>query len=360
MCKIALIGDYHLNLGHPSNTKQWLNVHREYFTNFLLPELRNNLKKTDKIVQLGDFFDGASNIPIPVLNYAQFVIEKLSQICDVHFIIGNRDLFSKSSNKINALNLFKHIPNVIIHIEPTVIKFFDKSVLMLPWVNNLQDQIDTLTKYKGKDFLFCHSDLKEAVAHTSSSAHRNINKISIESFVGYDKIYSGHLHQSQEINNFKYVGSIFQMDPSDGQTDKGIIIINTADNTEKFITNDISPKFNTIQINDISDIDKLTQANQSDYNEVVISKTLIIDKKVRRLLEPVLETGNFTSIGYLDDVHIHENEKVDTELLDLTKSNLEITSLIIDYINNQHYDDVTKNGIIAEFDEILNIHVKKK
>ena len=49
MSKIFLIGDTHIGLGYPNKTEKWLKVHREYFSDFLIPTLEKNVKKGDII-----------------------------------------------------------------------------------------------------------------------------------------------------------------------------------------------------------------------------------------------------------------------------------------------------------------------
>jgi len=360
MSKIALIGDIHLNLGYPNNIKHWQEVHQTYFNKFLIPELKSKLSANDKIIQLGNFFDNSNILPITILNYAQHILEKLSQICEVHIIIGNRDLYSKSSNKINALSLFKHIPNVIIHTETTELTLFNKSVLMMPWVNKLETQITLLDKYKGKNYLFCHSDLAEAIPDSSKNLNKSKDKISIANFVGYNQIFSGHLHISQQIDNFKFVGNIFQMHSGDHQNDKGILILDTITNTVVSILNNISPKFNKILINNEDDIDKLSQITKSDYNEVIISQNLIKNRKIRRILDPILETNNFTSVEYVDDIPKPEVAPPDSvELVNIVETNLDINTIITNYVSQQKYDDDTKNGILNELNAIIKIHTSK-
>ena len=112
MSKILLIGDTHLGLGYPNSVDKWFKVHQEYFQDFLLPLLKKELTKDDIIVHLGDLFDNRSVIPINILNYAQNILEEMAQICPVHVIIGNHDLYTKSTNDVNTVKLYKYIPNI--------------------------------------------------------------------------------------------------------------------------------------------------------------------------------------------------------------------------------------------------------
>ena len=80
MGKIYLLGDSHIGLGYPNNTDKWEKVHKEYFSNFLIPFLKENVTKDDIIIHLGDLFDNRNVIPINLLNYAMNIVEEISQI----------------------------------------------------------------------------------------------------------------------------------------------------------------------------------------------------------------------------------------------------------------------------------------
>ena len=135
MSKILVIGDTHLGLGYPNSVDKWFKVHKEYFEDFLLPLVKRDLGPNDIVVHCGDLFDNRSVIPINILNFAQNLLEQISKICPVHILIGNHDLYTKSSNDVNTVKLYKYIPNVTVYEEPTRIDFYGKSILMLPTLN---------------------------------------------------------------------------------------------------------------------------------------------------------------------------------------------------------------------------------
>jgi DNA repair exonuclease SbcCD nuclease subunit len=371
MSKILLIGDSHLGLGFPNKTDHWFKIHQEYFQDFLLPLLKKELTKDDIIVHLGDLFDNRSVVPINILNYAQNVLEQMAQICQVHVIIGNHDLYTKSTNEVNTVKLYKYIPNVFVYEEPTKIDFMGKSILMLPWVEKRKEQIEILKKFSGCDYLFCHSDLNGAKMHLSSVAHKNHDKINVEEFSGYKRVFSGHIHLVQQNKNFTFVGNLFEMDRNDLGNQKGIFILDAIDGSERFIPNDVSPKFKKLYLRNEDDIESLDGVSTKDYIDLFISNSLLINnRKLRRKLEAMLESGNFASVEYMDDLALMRDQKMremgieDAELIneeveiDVTPTiQLEYTDMIRDYINASKYDsDKIKNGVLQEFNEVVKIY----
>ena len=367
MSKILIIGDTHLGLGYPNSVDKWFKVHREYFEDFLLPLVQKELTKDDIIVHCGDLFDNRSVVPINILNYAQDLLEKLSKICHIHILIGNHDLYTKSTNDINTVKLYKYIPNITVYEEPTKIDFFGKSILMLPWVEKKKDQVETLKKFSGCDYLFCHSDLNGAKMHLTSVAHKNADKIDVDEFSGYKNVYSGHIHILQVTKNFTFVGNNFEMDRNDTDNQKGIFIIDTILDEERFVPNNISPRYKKIYIRTESDIDSLESISTKNYNDLYISNSLLINnRKLRRKLETLLESGNFSSVEYIDDI-VTENNKSKTIADEISEEELkngvvpsiqlDYTDLIRDYIMNQKYEsDTIKIGIIEEFNEVARIY----
>ena len=370
MSKILLIGDTHLGLGYPNSVDKWFKVHQEYFQDFLLPLLKKELTKDDIIVHLGDLFDNRSVIPINILNYAQNILEEMAQICPVHVIIGNHDLYTKSTNDVNTVKLYKYIPNITVYEEPSKIEFMGRSILMLPWVEKRKDQIEILKKFSGCDYLFCHSDLNEAKMHLTSVAHKNNDKIDVEEFSGYKKVFSGHIHINQVSKNFTFTGNLFEMDRNDLGNQKGIFIIDMIDGSERFIKNDVSPRYKKVYVRKEEDIESLDLVSTKDYIDLFISNSLLINnRKLRRKLEVMLESGNFASVEYMDDLAIMRDEKMKelgvedieeiNEDFEVPTIQLEYTDMIREYINSSKYDsDKIKSGVLQEFNEIVTVYDK--
>ena len=366
MSKIFLIGDTHIGLGYPNNADKWFKVHREYFSDFLMPLLKSRVEPGDIIVHLGDLFDNRNVIPINLMNYTLDIVEEISKIAPFHIIIGNHDLYSKSTGEINSVRPFKHIDNIFIYDKPTKIEFEGVGILMVPYIDNRKEQISIINNNKDCKYLFCHSDLNGAKLHMTSAGHRNADKIDIDDFKDFRKVYSGHYHIVQRDQNFTFVGSIFQMDRNDYKDQKGIFIIDVENEEEEFVENKVSPvfrKYNVISETDVDGLDALR--NSKDYIDLSISNNLLIsNRKLRRKLEVLLENSGFSSVDYIDDIVTKVDESVDTtpdeefdeEKLDISIQ-LDYADYIKEYINKQKYDnDTFREGVVAEYDEVIKIY----
>lgn len=366
MGKIFLIGDSHIGLGYPNSVDKWYKVHKEYFSDFLIPTLKNKIQPGDIIVHLGDLFDNRNVIPINLLNYGMDVVEEISKIAPLHIIIGNHDLWSKSASEINSIRPFRYIPNVSIYDKVSTFEYSGKKILMMPYVEKRLDQIKYISENKDCDYLFCHSDLNGCKMHLTSVAHKNSDKIDIDNFTGFEAVYSGHIHLVQRNKNFTFVGSIFQMDRNDYGDQKGIFVIDTSDGSEEFIKNDVSPVFKKMRVVVEEDVELLeTLKTSKDYIDIAISNNLLIsNRKMRRKLEIVLERSNFASVEYIDDItkelvdddDISESIEINEETGDISIS-LDYEDYVKEYILKQKYDsEKFKSGIISEYEEVIKIY----
>jgi hypothetical protein len=145
--------------------------------------------------------------------------------------------------------------------------------------------------------------------------------------------------------------------------EKGIFILDALNDKETFFINNISPKFKKVYILNESDISKLEDLKTKDYVDMHISNSLLIgNRKLRRKLEIILETGSFASVSYIDDLvkeeAIRENTKLEEMVSEdfIPKLDMDYTDIIRKYIESQTYtNDKIKLGVKSEFEDIVRI-----
>ena len=366
MSKIFLLGDSHIGLGYPNKTEKWFKVHQEYFSEFLIPLLKAEVKPGDVIIHLGDLFDNRNVIPINLLNYGMDVVEEISKIAPFHIIVGNHDCWSKSSDEINTIRPFKWIPNVFIYDKTSQIEVDGVKLCLMPYIEKRLEQVNLINQNKNCDYLFCHSDLNGCRMHLTSVGHRNNDKIDVEDFGSFKRVFSGHIHIRQVNTNFEFIGSNFQMDRNDYGDQKGVTVLDLENGETEFIPNKISPIFKKVRVESEEDIDSLESlVGTKDYIDLHISNNLLINnRKLRRKLEILLETNTFASIEYIDDItntleeaeEVNLDEELDEENLDISIQ-LDYEDYVKEYIQKQKYDnDKFKSGILEEYNNIITIY----
>lgn len=364
-----MIGDAHIALGYPNKSDKWIKVHREYFYDFLIPLLKREAQPGDIVIQMGDLFDNRDFIPIEHMNLALDVVEEISKILPMHIIVGNHDLWTRSTSSINAIRPFRFMPNVHVYDTCTKIEFCGKNLLMMPYVNNKREQIKQIQENRDCHYLFCHSDLNGAKMHLTSVGHRNMDKIDVEEFSNFIKVYSGHYHIVQEDDNFTFVGNIFQMDRNDYNNQKGIFRLNVDTNEEYFYPNNVSPVFKKVIVKTVDDLQNLETLDTSkDFVDLVIANSIIVgDRKNRRLLEKITHFQTFEKVEYINDI-VSEVELTEEQIVDINESvdeainiNLDYEESIKNYILLQRYDtDEAKEKILDIYEEIINTYRGQK
>ena len=342
--RVFITTDWHFGV-YLNNLDKWLNMMEDYFQNFFIPYLKENVKPGDIMVHCGDLYDNRTSIPIIASYKAEKILTEISKILPVHLIVGNHDLWNKGSNDVNSVRLFNFVDNIHVYTETSAIQVLDKKLVLMPWVEKRLDMIKEIKNNPG-DYLFCHSDLNGCRMHLNSVAHRNPDKIDVLEFKGYKHVFSGHIHIRQSNENFTFIGSPYQMDRNDMGDQKGITILDLVSGKIDFVPNTYSPVFKKFIIKEESDIDDLDS----------LKNTKLIIK-----LETLLEVGNFASVEYLDDIVKSEEEKEKSP--PMTEEELQVSiqldyeEFIRKYILEQKYDnDKFKSGMLSEFDEIIRLY----
>lgn len=246
--RIWMITDIHF--GVRSNSLEWLEIQKSYFNDFFISLLKKEFKNGDMLWILGDVYDQRQSINSLVLNESLKIFQTLANILPIHILVGNHDIYYKSTNEVNTLIPLSFIPNITIYEEPIKLDLFnDKTLFVMPWRKDLQAERGTLLS-ETADLCFTHTGYSGALSSKYSQLHEN-TAAEIEDFSRYKRVYSGHIHYRQEMNNIKLVGCPFHLTRSDLDNDKGVYIIDLEKETEQFIKNDFSPIFLKISLDDL-------------------------------------------------------------------------------------------------------------
>ena len=364
--KVYMITDTHFGI-YLNNLDKWMNMMESTFYNYVIPYLKENAKPGDILIHLGDLFDNRTSLPIIIINKVEKILKEISDILPTHIMVGNHDLWNKGSNEVNSVRMFGYMnKNISVYENTTTIDVNGQKLVLMPWVEKRLDMIKELNNNPG-DYLFCHSDLNGCRMHLNSVAHRNADKIDVENFGGYKDVFSGHIHITQQNKNFRFIGSLYQMDRNDTGDQKGITILDLNTGEVGFHKNDYSPVFRKFRVITEEDIDGLDAIKDTkDYIDLAISNNLLINnRKLRRKLEMMLEKGNFASVEYIDDI-VQKNEdgediiseavEIDEESMDISIK-LEYETYIREYIDRQKYENSDfKDGILSEYDEVIRLY----
>ena len=212
--KVAVCTDIHFGL--KSNSL----VHNQDCSDFIdwfIATARANGCETGMF--LGDWSHQRAAINMQTLQYSLRSLEKLSAAFDrFYFIPGNHDLYYRDKRDIYSTEWARHIPNIQIVND----WFQDGDVIIAPWL--VGDDHKHIPKMSAK-YMFGHFELPHFKMNAMVEMPDH-GEVKVESFGGFDKVFSGHFHLRQQKKNINYIGNCFPHNYADaGDADRGMMIL---------------------------------------------------------------------------------------------------------------------------------------
>ena len=354
--KLFIISDPHCGK-YNNETEKWLVLNKAYFYEWLIPTLKKYSKKGDKLCILGDIFDNRTSLNLKIVSFVVKLFEDLAKVIEVHSLLGNHDMFAMSDPEINSTCTIRNIPNVTIYEHAKVITLDNKEILMMPWVHGKNKEKEILEQYKGLDLLMCHSDLNGCRTQLYPTRPHNREILDINDFKGFKRVYSGHIHIQQTINNFTFVGCPYHLDRNDIGNEKGIWVYNTKTGEDIFIENNFSPQFKKIKVNEESDLTSLNEdIFQKDFIDLEISKNLVLNKpKIRLQIEKVANKWKPNDISWIDDIIVEKKEKI----IKTNEPNKSIKDWSLDWVDDKRLNEETDLFTEIEFKNKMKQTIEK-
>lgn len=208
---LLIVGDIHIK---PDNVED---------INILLGEIERIVTLSEKgfthIVLLGDILHTHEKILSQCLNRALSFIKKCSEMAYTYILVGNHDLSSQNlyltdSHWMNVLKIYRNIKIIDKVFSPSI----ESPILFCPYVapGKFKESLDT---YEGdwmkKKIIFAHQEF------FSCSMGGIISSEGDKWNISWPQVISGHIHDSQTIENVYYPGAPLQH--SYGDTTKRIL-----------------------------------------------------------------------------------------------------------------------------------------
>ncbi len=222
--KVAIITDQHF--GARKNSKLFHDYFLKFYNDVFFPYLEEHGITT--VVDMGDTFDSRKGIDFSALAWAKNnYYDRLKDMgIHVHTIVGNHTAYYKNTNEVNAVDLLlREYNNVTVYSEPTEISLDKLKVLLIPWINNENEEKTTK--------LIKNSTCKCAMGHLELNgfrAHRGCvmeNGHASELYSKFEKVYSGHYHTRSDDGRIYYLGNPYEMFWNDVDDQRGFHIFDT-------------------------------------------------------------------------------------------------------------------------------------
>lgn len=356
---IVYISDIHFGVN--SSSEEWQENIRDYFYNWFIPYIKQEVSKTPELVIccLGDVYHDRKSIDIDVNNLSIDIFEELAKIVPVYIINGNHDLSKKTNKGNSSLRSLGNISNCFIIKEPTLMKFMDgtktvTSIAAVPYLGDCNDENKCLVEFSGSaDYALMHTDISKMKFDNGMTI---VGAVDAEKFSG--KIISGHIHKRQETSKVIYVGSPYQLSRGDIGNQKGIYKHDLKTGEFHFTKNDYSPVFQKIDVTKFFNLSpsELKETLKNNYNDIIIDENSIDKYKMSDIYEAInICDSKRTQIVVIKPKKKNEDgEDIDPE--ELIEYSLE--NLINQAIENLDVEDEMKNTLkILSADYLKNAQI---
>ena len=220
--KIAIITDQHF--GARKNSKLFHDYFLKFYNDVFFPVIES--EEIDTIVDMGDTVDSRKGIDFSALSWAKDNYYDRLKHCTIHTIVGNHTAYYKNTNDVNAVDLLlREYKNVKIYAEPKEIKLGDLGVLLIPWINqeNEEDTIKALKKSKCP-VVMGHLELNGFVVTQQVIMDHGFE---MDYFKKFERVFSGHFHTRSSVGDIYYLGNPYEMFWNDFESPRGFHIFDT-------------------------------------------------------------------------------------------------------------------------------------
>lgn len=308
--KIAMFTDIHF--GRRSNSR----VHNQDCLDFVKWFCNQvNDEKYTHIAFLGDWFESRSAINIETIEYSYQALEMLNEIgLPIYFCVGNHDLHRRTTRDVHSVRMFNELKNFVVIDKPTVID----SMLFSPFL--FEDEYADIIQYNDLHAFLGHFEFKNFIltGNSNLAEHGADHKL----FAGPKKIFSGHYHKRQSMDNIFYIGNAFPMDFGDaGDYDRGMCTYYVDEDRVTFTNWSDSPKYYKTKLTNVladkwKPLPKMkvkcTIDGELGYNEAQELREAMVE--AYELRDFVLEEDRTVKQELLEG----DDAKVDEDLLDLS------------------------------------------
>lgn len=353
--RIWFITDTHL--GVKNNSNEWIESTRDYFFNWFFPLVKENYKDGDILFHLGDFFDSRQSLNLKVLNLGIEIAEEMSNIFKdgVYIIVGNHDIWGKTTNEVNSLKSIKWIPGVNVYEDPITLVTPSRRILMMPWRKDEQEDIAFLESADPHDILCCHIGISGFRVNKYVVSEHGAE---VSNFGKFKKVYSGHIHYSQKSNNVNMLGSPYEITRSDMDNPKSITLLDLSDLSENVFLNDFSPKFKRVYFSDLLEktLDELDPIFKNNYVDILIDPIMSLKANLS-LFTDLLTSQRTLSFHPYDP---NQATSLSQQIMDVEGKQFNVMDFIKEYIFNMVDDQDTKDRMLKSLSKLYTIVSKQE
>jgi len=208
-----------------------------------------NQANCDTVFFLGDWFESQVKIRKDTNDYSNQALQELAAMgIPVYMLVGNHDMYYKTSRKAHALI---HVPQFeTLHLVDEVM--IKDDVLMAPYLVTDEHVLVTSEPVK---YIFGHFALPGFLTN-ALFAYPDKGGLNQDDFGACDFIFSGHFHKRQRRRNrhgipVDFIGNAFPQDFNDvGDRDRGCMLLDWGGEPQ-YVNWEDAPNYNRAKLSEV-------------------------------------------------------------------------------------------------------------
>lgn len=350
--KIAILNDTHA--GVRGDMQAMSEYQGRFYNEVFFPYLdKHDIKH---IIHLGDYFDRRKYVNFSSLkaNKQHFIEPMLERGITMDLILGNHDVYYKSTNTVNSPELLLFEDGVNIIQEPVVKDYDGFNIALVPWINN-ENYADSVDFLLSADASTCmgHFEIEGALMYPGAVCSHGLD---ISYLKRFDKVYSGHFHSKSEVKNVRYLGSQMQFTWSDYGDEKYFHIFDTETTEIRPIHNPLT-MFEKVFYDDTKEtFESISNRDFSKYTDKFV-KVIVVNKDNPYWFDAMvdkLHKANPLHMSVVDD-HKHMDLLSDEEM-EGVEDTLTILHKYVDNLDVQGDKNQLSNLVTSLYNEALDEH----
>ena len=328
--KIALLNDTHC--GVRNNNQMFAEYQGRFYNEIFFPYLdKHNIKN---IIHLGDYFDRRRDVNFYSLhkNYEHFIEPMRQRGITMDLIVGNHDIYFKSTNDLNSPDYLLNFDNVNVYKDPITKDYDGLEIALLPWINSEnEEEVEEFLQLTTAPFVMSHLEVNGGMM---SPGHFHGGGTPQSWFERFEGVVSGHFHHKSTLGNIRYFGSQMEFTWNDFGDDKHFHVFDTETREIEAIQNPLK-MFHKVFYNDTNETLMTIKKKDFSYLKDTFVKVIVTDKNEPYWFDVFIEELTKASPADLKVVEDHSNLDIlnEDELVGEAEDTLTILTKHIDSLN---------------------------
>jgi hypothetical protein len=247
-------------------------------------------------------------------------------------IVGNHDIYFKSTNELNSPDYLLNFDNVNVYKDPITKEYDGLEIALLPWINSEnEEEVEEFLQLTSAPFVMSHLEVNGGMV---GPGHFHGGGTPASWFERFEQVFSGHFHHKSQLGNIRYLGSQMEFTWNDFGDDKFFHVFDTETREVEMVKNPLK-MFHKVFYDDTDET--LMTIKKKDFSQLenTFVKVIVTNKNEPYWFDVFVEELIKANPADLKVVEDHSNLDVlnEDELVGDAEDTLTILTKHIDSLN---------------------------